>query len=272
MREVNRVRGKNILWLCMIAMFLTTMMVNVDAWWWWRRRPRLYIDPYKVPEGWFTQGHPGDVYEMSVKIKDVEDLWTISFEINIAPYVSVLVPSEIREGDFLSNSSAWPTTFISDFDGLYGTISITITRMPISWPPTPNEGMSGDGTLMTFKLTVIEAGVSDIDIDDSVLIDSTGAEIEHRTRDGYYWGCIATFAWWRGIKVPRYVTAGETFNLSSRVWNFGDTPLYVRVRFDIDRDEDGRRIVIRSGQTYTGGGLGEPLPYEYLYLDEFNEW
>jgi len=56
------------------------------------------------------------------------------------------------------------------------------------------------------------------------------------------------------------------------VINKGDVPLTVRTRFDIERMEDGRRVQIYSGQNYAGGGLGEPLPFDYIYLDEFNEW
>jgi hypothetical protein len=62
-----------------------------------------------------------------------------------------------------------------------------------------------------------------------------------------------------------------TIHLVGKVKNEGDIPMQVRVRFDITRD-DGRIIVLRSGQTYFGGGLGEPRPFQYLYVDEFNEW
>jgi hypothetical protein len=272
-REVNRVRGKNILWLSLIAMFLSVMFVNVGSG--ELSEPILYIDPPRIPESGF--GHPGDEYTMSVKIQDVVDLWTISFRIRIALFTSVLVPSEIYEGDFMKSRPEgsfppeWPTTFIHSVDGLYGIIAVTITRMPISWPPTPNEGASGSGTLMTFKLSVVEAGVSGIKLEDSVLIDSTGHKIGHEYLHSEYVGVYAKLTQW-GLKSRKSVTAGDLISWETYVENMGDEPLYVRVRCDVDRIEDARRIVIRSGQTYGGGGLGEPLPYEYLYLDEFMEW
>lgn len=278
-------RGKNILWLSLIAMFLCTMMVTGDA---PRppRQPELYIDPRRVPEGWGALGHPGDEYFMSVKIRNVENLWSIGFKIDIAPFVSVLTASDMAEGDFLSENGTWPTFAVTYFHVLDGTIGVAITRI------IQNDqvvGVSGDGTIMTFKLTVLEAGVSPIDIKDSILIDADGLDIEHRTRGGKYYGTIADLRWmWFNITQERdrwgrrrwhrwrrkraTVTAGDTFYLESAVVNKGDLPLKVRVRYDIDRIEDGRRIVIRSGQTYGGGGFGEPLPYEYVYLDEFNEW
>jgi hypothetical protein len=69
----------------------------------------------------------------------------------------------------------------------------------------------------------------------------------------------------------RKVKAGTTFPIAAKVKNDGDIPLNMRVRFDITRLEDSRTIRVYTGQSYTGGGLGEPRPYEYLYVDEFNE-
>jgi hypothetical protein len=62
---------------------------------------------------------------------------------------------------------------------------------------------------------------------------------------------------------------GDTFTIASRVKNEGTEVLYLTVRYEIHRFDDGRNIEIRAGQNYGGGGLGEPLPFEYFYADGY---
>lgn len=274
MKEVNRVRGKtkNILWLSLIAMILGTVLVNVGI---SAKPPRiavLEISPETIPASGL--GHPGDEYTLSINVDRVTNLWTVGFEIHFRPFASVLVASQLTEGPFLKEGWDWSgsTSFAKSIDTLNGIIFASITRMP---EPFTNrkEGISGDGTVMTFKLTVLEAGDSPIDLVNTMLIDPDGNPIPHKASSSKYLGPTAVLAdASQGAIHIDDVVAGETLNIGSKVTNNGDIPLYVRVRFDFDRAEDGRRIVIRAGQNYAGGGLGEPLPFEYLYLDEFNEW
>jgi len=225
----------------------------------------LSLDPAILPEGGGL-GHPGDAYVVSVNIANASNLWAVQFKIKFAPYVSVLIASEIYEGSFLNEGGAHVTYFTYVTDAFEGSFTAIILRMG-----SPFVGVSGDGTLLTFKLTVVDAGESPIDILDVIMLDPDGNYLPYTAFGGFYYGTIGEFV---RMNMPggRKVRAGETFIIGGKVKNHGDIPLWVRIRYDISRVEDGRKIVIRSGQTYTGGGLGEPLPFEYLYLDEFNEW
>jgi hypothetical protein len=57
----------------------------------------------------------------------------------------------------------------------------------------------------------------------------------------------------------------------TKVRNDGTRPLYIRTRFDISRLEDGRKIVLYSGDTYLDGGFGEEPPSwtDYLYVNGY---
>jgi hypothetical protein len=105
---------------------------------------------------------------------------------------------------------------------------------------------------------------------DTILLDPDGNALPHKTSDAFFSGPTGRLI---RTNMPdgRKVKAGTTFPIAARVKNDGDIPLNMRVRFDITRLEDSRTIRVYTGQSYTGGGLGEPRPYEYLYVDEFNE-
>ncbi len=252
------------MWLSLIAMIFGTMMVNIGV------SPvtntKLSITPTRIPAP-ATLGHVGDTYVMTVNIDNAHDVWAVGFTIKFAPYVSVLVISELYEGTFMSQNG-WPTFFTYSVNAFEGTAGITLLRLPFG----PSRiGAAGDGILMTFKMTVVEAGDSPIDIVDDILLDTTGSAIAHQSTGSYYYGATASLI--RATVLPgRKVRVGETLYLESKVRNDGDVPLFVKVRHDISRIEDARAIRIYSGQSYFGGGLGEPRPFEYLYLDEFNEW
>lgn len=258
-------RGKKILLLSLIAMFLSVMFVG--------NNPALsapsttiYLNPALLP-GPGQTGSIGDEFWVSVMIKDAVNVWAVQFTVAYAPYVSVLTASEFTEGTFMSEDGTHPTMAFYTVDAFHGEFTAVILRTG----PEPRVGAYGDGELLTFKFKVIKAGSYPITIEDSILLDSDGNQISHKTIDGFYHGNTASLV---RVNLPdgRKVTAGDTFTICPKVRNDGDEPLIVRVRLDIARLEDGRQIQLRSGQTYTGGGLGEPLPYEYLYLDEFDEW
>jgi len=262
--DVNRVIRQKMLWISLITMLLAAMPVCVVAT--PVTRTKLYIDPSRVP-GPGQTGSPGDEFNISVEIRHVEDLCACSVTVKIAPFASVLVASAFAEGDFTSEGGTWPTAFYASPNIFEGTVTFVIMRLG----PPGSPGVSGSGTLVTFKLTVVEAGDSRIDIVDSILLNCDGEPISHQTRNSYYYGATATLV--RVEVLPsRHVKAGETITFKAKVRNDSPIPLYVRVRFDISRAEDGRRIVLYTGQTYLGGGLSEPRPFEYLYVNEFSEW
>lgn len=258
-RDVNEVKGKSLLWFFLVAMLLGVTMVNVGTS--PVTRTKLYIDPKRIP-GPGQMGHLGDEYNMSVKVDKVEDLYAICFTVKFAPYGHPLIASEVAEGDFLSQGGC-PTYFSYKINVFTGTLQVCISRSETE------EGASGSGTLMTFKLTVVEAGDSPIDLVDDTLLDSNQNTIPHNTFNSYYHGATATLV--RVVVLPgREVKAGENISFWSKVRNNADIPLYVRVRFDIERVEDGKRIRLYAGQTYLGGGcLGAEPPFTYLYCDGY---
>jgi hypothetical protein len=241
-------------------MMLSVMMVGINP---TTAAPAttLSINPDKI------SGHAGDMFDMSVDITDAVNLWAVQFTVKVAPYVSVLTASSIHEGDFMDAGGSHATYFAYTTDSFEGTFTVVIFRMGTP----PRIGASGDGTLATFKLTVVESGESPIELIETILLDPDGNQLAHKTNDAFYQGPTASLI---RVNMPdgRKVRAGTNFPIQAKVRNDGDTPLTVRVRLDINRIDDGRAIVIRTGQTYSGGGLGEPLPFEYIYVDEFNEW
>jgi hypothetical protein len=259
-------------------MLLSVLVVNIGV---SPENTKLYLDPTIIPDPGLL-GHPGDEYTMSLKVDNVNNLWSWGCEIHLAPYASVLNPSNFVEGSFLVEGWEWDpwygggTYMAYNVDAVHGIIYLANSRLAKKDPfdPTniiPREGATGSGTLVTFKLTVLEAGDSPIELVNTYLLDTDGNPMSHKTTGSEYNGAIARVI---RVEMPdgRHYTCGDTFTFNTKVKNEGDVPLSVTVRYDITRAEDARIIVIRPGQTYTGGGLGEPLPYEYLYVDEFNEW
>lgn len=255
------------MWISLIAMLLSTMMmVNVG------RAPaspaKLYVDPSRWPLAPDALGHPGDEFYIAVKVEKVEDLWAAGFTIKFAPYVTTLVVSNVQEGDFLKQGG-YDTYFTKIIYAFKGEVKIGVTRLTTSG--LPKVGASGEGTLATMKFTVIDCGSSDIDIVDEALIDSNGNGIRHNVWNGYYEGVTGNLI---SIELPygRNYHVGDTIEIKSKAVNKGDVPICVRTRFELERLDDGRRIRLYSGQTYFGGGLGEPPPTLYLYSNEYNPW
>jgi hypothetical protein len=252
-------------------MLLIPMMIDVaSAYWWWRPpKPanKLYITPSRIPAGWGL-GHPGDVYAMEVKVDNVTNLWSIAFKVTYAPFAKPLVVGGVLEGDFLKQDE-YPTSFVYKINALKGELSIGITRYWIDgmeWPPV---GASGSGVLATFSFSVVSAGNSNIGFMDVQALDPDMNPVSiEKVSGGKYYGCTANLMWlW--FPDGRNPNVGESFRVNSLAWNWGDMNLSVRTRFDIERLEDGRRIKVYSGQNYAGGGLGEPNPYEYFYVNEY---
>jgi hypothetical protein len=264
---VKRVRGKNILWLSVIAMLLSVMMVNVGT------APaiktELYITPDRIPEHPGTLGHIGDEYYMSVNIKEVTDLYGVGFTVRFAPYGKTLTASDVSEGDFMSEGGAYSTAMSYKIDVFAGAIKVGITRLGAV------PGASGSGTLMTWKFTVSEAGSCPIFIENVDLVDSNLNIMDYVTFGSSFYGCTADLI---RVNMPdgRHIFVGQdgVFNIKAR--NDGDVPMYVMGRVEFERVEDGRRIRLYAGQTYYGGYLGADPPFTYLYCDgydgAYSEW
>jgi len=277
MNEVIRVRGKNILLLSLIAMLLSVMMANVGFSVPPTPVPEISMDPTGRIPGPGALGQPGDIYPFAIYISDVVDLWACQFTIKYAPFVAVLSAQDFVAGPFLSEGVEdldWAMNVVTN--AFEGTITFIIMRLPqMVFPPPPRVGVSGSGLLATFNFLVVEAGESPFEFGDSILLDSNVNEMEHtHGPGGYYYGTTGRLIM---VNLPdgRKVKAGDVFRISGKVKNEGEIPLYIQVRYEIHRFDDGRNIEMRAGQTYGGGGLGEPLPFVYLYVDgwsELGEW
>jgi len=246
----------------LIAVLVSTMLVNIGS---GAKKAKVTVNPSRLPEQAGTFGHPGDAYMMSVTIEDVTDLYAFGFTVKYAPYASVLVASDVAEGDFLSEGGMYTTAFSKKISSFAGTVKVGASRLG----EVP--GASGDGILVTFKMTVREAGESPIELLDVALIDSNGNTMIYDIWNSFYHGPTANLIM-ASMPYGRRANVGDYIEFTSKGINKGDVGLTVRTRFDLERVEDGRRITIYSGQDYAGGGLGEELPSEYIYLDEFNEW
>jgi len=277
------VRGKNILWLTLIAMLLSVMMANVGFSAPAAPLPEVYMEPTGRIPGPGELGHPNEIIPIGIYISNVENLWACQFTIAYQPFISVLSPQNYAAGPFLSEGTQdidWMMNVVTS--GLDGTITFIIIRLPQGgWPPPPRIGVSGSGLLATFEFLIVEAGESPIELVDSILLETYESapnvwelrEIEHTLSEegAYYYGTVGKLI---RVNLPDYghkIKAGQLFHICAKVQNRGDITLYVKVRFEIHRFDDGRNIEIYTGQTYGGGGLGEPLPFEYFYVDGYRE-
>ena len=271
-RKINMMKGSNISRRILIGVLLSVIMIGISPSFGklQEKAPRISITPDRIPETGF--GYPGDEYSMTVNIEDApfNSTWAVEIVVDYAPYLSVMSPFDIEEGSFMSTLWPWGTWFIRRIDHFQGILKVAIARRDPSDPAVPWEGASGSGELLTFKFKILEAGKYPIDVIDCIIVDPDGNSLIPKTSGSYYYGSTAELTKAK-IAGGRKMTAGEVFHINSKVKNEGDVPLWVRTRFEITRIEDSRRIRVYSGQNYTGGGLDEPLPYTYLYVDEFNE-
>lgn len=244
-------RGKNIVWLSMIAMLCSVMMVNMGA----ATPPptKLYVDPTTA------YGEiPGEL-SIDINIEKVNNLFAYGVTVEFAPYVSVLVVSQVTEGPFLKQ--AGNTIFKYKYSGFEGTVKVGCTILGAS------DGASGEGTLFSIKFKIAEAGDSPLNLIDTGLLDNNLNPITHNVQNGYYYGPTIDLTRMQ-ILPGRDLTVGQTLVLNSKVKNFdSDKTLEAKVKFDLVR-EDGFRLSLWSGQSYVSE-VRDPL---YLYVNEYNEF
>jgi hypothetical protein len=261
--DVNRVRGKNILWLPMIAVLLSvTITAAIGAPAPTPTLPQVYLTPTgDVPASGLM--HPDDVYSFTINIKDVTDLFAAQVTVKYPAFYEVVTPRNFAEGNFLSDTGA--TIFYTISDPVTGTITFIILKTG----PQSQGGASGSGLLASWEFRCVEAGEGAFSVGECILLNSYGTLMPYTTGPGgFFHGSVA-----RLIRVQvlpgRKVVVGQQINLTAKVKNEGDLPLYVKVRFNIQRAEVPRNIEIYSGQTYGGGGAGEPDPFIYVYAVDY---
>lgn len=256
---------KTVSWLSLILVIMIAMMANLGT-----STPatntKVYVDPIEVSG--ILPDDPDPYFEVNIMISDVVDLWTVGFTVDYTPFVKTIVAIEVSQGDFLEDG--FQTWFIKNIDTFRGEVKVGYSRLPKSnqfpFPSLDPVGQDGSGLLATIKFKVVSAGESPINLVDVGLHDRNGDEIGCQTRDGYFYGPTANLI--RGHVTARDMEVGETQGFYHKIKNTATVPLEVKASWDMYRVEDGQRLQIYSGQSYTGFG---PVDYEYLYVDAFDE-
>jgi len=263
------VRGKNIIWLPLIAMLFTVLLMNTGV---GAAMPWISVEPEEIsglavpqpgPDGiWGNEDDiPGGRFSVDVYLDKATDLYTYGFALKIAEHAWTLVVTSVTEGPFLGQGG-YETDFYYHYDAFAGYIYVTGTRLG---PETP--GVSGSGVLATVGFAVAGPGESHLDLVDVELFNSDGESTKVTARSGYYHGpyvdadkdslqCLPG----RAINVAE----DEAAHFTSTVTNFGTMPLYVKTQVNI-WSEDTLRTV-HAGQVF----IGERPPI-YLYVNEYND-
>lgn len=246
-------RGKNIIWLSMIAMLCSVMMVNVGMGVATPPPAKLYVDPPTV------YGQPPGEFSIDINVEKVKNLFAYGVTVEFAPYVSVLVVSQVTEGPFLKQAGT--TIFKYKYSGFKGTVKVGCTLLGSL------DGVSGEGTLFSIKFKIAEVGESPLDLVDTGLVDNNMNPIIHNVQNGYYYGPTADLIRMQ-ILPGRSLTVGQTFVVNSKIKNFDShKTLKAKVKYDMVR-EDGFRLSLWAGQSYVSE-VRDPV---YLYVNEYNEW
>jgi hypothetical protein len=248
--EVNRVRGKNILWLALVALLVAMPAANVRA-----QTANIYVDPPLV-----TGLLPGDTFAVNIMVTGAVDLSAWQIEMSFAKYMSEISVTEVIEGDFLMMGGE---TYLAQYvDPFHGELKVGVTLIG----DVP--GVYGDGWLATIVFSILEAGKCALDLHDTIMLDSMGNPIEHTATDGMYIGPTADVRKLLGTALGRLdpFKAPHSVSMKAQIENTGYTPLDVRLRFTSVHQGTGASYTVYSGQhLYTTN----PRSVEYYYVNGF---
>jgi hypothetical protein len=186
----------------------------------------IYIDPVST-----TGLLPGETFAVNIMITEAADLKSWQFKIAFSGLLEeVLEVTEVLEGDFLM--TAGETYFTSNTDNSAGEVSAAdalVGEVP---------GAYGDGWLATVGFKVIGGGESPLHLFETILLDSTSAEISHTTTDGSYVGAApyASFGYHPYPSTDGYgpaVNQTITFNATSSYDPSGGAIVSYQWDFDI---------------------------------------
>jgi len=229
--EVNRVRGKHVIWTWIIALLLTSLAtagINMSS-------PATIV----AIEPPMTTGAPNTTFEVDVKVYDVTDLY--AWNVHITFDNNTLNALSIARGPFLeaagvTNWQMWevfhPGEPYGVIDNTEGYVIVGDTLMP----PFPPSGATGDGVLLTITFNITAEGVSPIHFEESKLTTVTPSgslPIPHEAIDGLFDNRVSQQAPIADIDAPSSGIEGMsvTFTslsydpdgwLISEEWGFGD--------------------------------------------------
>lgn len=227
----ERVKGKSLLWTCLISMLLTAAMTSIA------KAPistRLYIEPA------VCSAPPGGTVIVSVNIADVTGLFAHDIKITYDPAILYTDTNMIDEGPFLSQGGTYPTGFATTVTALY----IGIGNMLLTATST-----SGSGTLATITFNVQAEGTCALDITYSDLRDASDVPIPHTVESGYFSNIVigdlvGKSAW---PEHHHFSISGDEDNIQEvfgKVTNTGDGEGYIRVQFTLWQTAGPQVIVV----------------------------
>jgi hypothetical protein len=136
---------------------------------------KVYVDPMFV-----TGLPPGTPFDVNIRISEAVNVYTWGFELSFAKRMEVLKVVAIVEGDFLKMGGATGfTDYVDHANGLAKAAATLLMEVP---------GVSGNGILATITFQVVGGGSSDLDLHDTVLIDSSQNTLHPVEEDGYFIG------------------------------------------------------------------------------------
>ena len=252
-------RGKNILWIPFVAMLVCAIMMDTGV---AQDSSRIYVDPPLISNKDLSM----KLFTVSIKVENVEDLYTYAFELHFAKYVSTLAVVRVVEGDFFKGHPGYsPGEFNVKILAFEGIVKVASTLLFYDY------GVSGDGTLALIQFQVLEAGVSPLRLENVALYNSDRSSIRDEIEHGYYEGPVVNLI--RCKLGPRKRHPGETQTFNVTVKNEGDIPLKAKAKIENMRIEDGKLFTFWAGLAYS---TAPPPPPVYLYVDGFTadaeEW
>jgi hypothetical protein len=198
--------------------------------------PTVLVDPPTI------MSNVGGSITVNVNIQGVVDLFSYELKLGFNP--DILAVTSVTEGPFIITQTTSPmgTYFVTNtYSNFIYVACVTLGRYP---------GVSGSGTLVTMTFDVIEAGTVDLDLYDTILLDSTGTTMAHNISDGYFYTAESADVLGRSAWPEHHhfvVSKDDGYQtLYAKVKNLGTNDLYVKVMFDIMRD-DAFVITIESG-------------------------
>jgi hypothetical protein len=267
------VRGKNILWLTLIALLLSVSVVHVKA-----QDPTISVDPPYV-----SGLLPGDTFDVNIRIRDSVNVYAWGISMAYAKYMSVISVVSMSAGDFLERggTAGYGSPYVDAFNGVLKWGATLIGELT---PP-----VSGDGILCTITFVVLEAGESPLDLYDTVLLTPGGSlvEVPHNVENGYYRGPTLDLIPPPIPPRPKGGGRAQKIWMDSRRFKVGTAreftadvvadyaPLYYRIKYTSVHEQTGVTYTFYSGQQFTS--LPPPPPRDvYLYVNEhipvFEEW
>jgi hypothetical protein len=224
-KKVERMKGEKIKYLPLILFFLLALsMTNIVS----AQVPLIAVAPQE------NSANPPESFTVDVTIQDAVDLFSYETKLGFNP--GILEVDSIVEGPFIKDQTTspmgtlWSTILESDF--VYA-VCVTMGKYP---------GVSGSGILFNVTFNVIDAGACDLDLYDSILLNSTGGQISHDAADGHFYtdacaNLVRRSAWPENHHFVVSKDEDAIQDLNAKAKNLGPIDLWVKVTFDIMRDD-----------------------------------